>query len=274
MLLVAVYSEKGGVGKTSITNGLAATAAADGMEVLVVDTDPRHTATDELGVEDLSRILTINDLLIIPSEGPIPNPAEVIWQVIQPSGALWPDNVNVIPAERNLSHREMDPQPWERRLGRGIAALDGRVDLVLFDVPPRAGGKIPLAVLAIADAVLYPATLTTDGFEGVVEAKRTVAYIQDDDVNPGLKEVGILLSDVPGKGARRRIHEDLETDIRNAWPGQVLDVQIPHRAVRETARKARAPITIEGHLTPLEAAHANDLRSAYSGVLDHLKAVA
>jgi chromosome partitioning protein len=272
MLLVAVYSEKGGVGKTSITNGLASTAAADGMEVLVVDTDPRHTATDELGVEDLSQILTINDLLVIPSEGPIPNPADVIWQVIQPSGALWPDNVHVIPAERNLSHREMDPQPWERRLGRGIAALNGKVDLVLFDVPPRAGGKIPLAVLGVARKVLYPATLTTDGFEGVVEAKRTVSYIQA-DVNPELQEVGIVLSDVPGSGARRKIHDDIEATILSAWPGQVLDVQVPHRAIRETARKARAPITSE-RLTGLEVAHAADLRVAYRGILDHLKAVA
>jgi chromosome partitioning protein len=49
-LRFAEYSEKGGVGKTSITNGLAAVAGDRGMRVLVVDLDLRATASVELGL--------------------------------------------------------------------------------------------------------------------------------------------------------------------------------------------------------------------------------
>ena len=52
---VAQFGEKGGTGKSSLTNGLAAVAADRGMRVVVVDVDPRATATDELGVRWGSR---------------------------------------------------------------------------------------------------------------------------------------------------------------------------------------------------------------------------
>jgi cellulose biosynthesis protein BcsQ len=50
------------------------------MRVLVVDNDPRGTATNELGIEEaqLSQILTLNDLLAIPDKGDPADPAEAI----------------------------------------------------------------------------------------------------------------------------------------------------------------------------------------------------
>ena len=65
---VAQCGEKGGTGKSSLTNGLAAVAGDRGMRVVVCDVDPRATATDELGVKVGKQTLTLNDLLYMPEE--------------------------------------------------------------------------------------------------------------------------------------------------------------------------------------------------------------
>ncbi len=48
--VVAVLNQKGGVGKTTVTLGLASAAAA-GHRVLVVDLDPQGSSTWVLGID-------------------------------------------------------------------------------------------------------------------------------------------------------------------------------------------------------------------------------
>ncbi|PTT66349.1 ParA family protein, partial [Arthrobacter sp. HMWF013] len=62
MQVVSISSLKGGVGKTSITTGLASAALAAGIPTLVVDLDPHADATTALGVQpgdqlDIGRML-------------------------------------------------------------------------------------------------------------------------------------------------------------------------------------------------------------------------
>jgi len=60
--VVSISSLKGGVGKTSVTTGLASAALAAGIPTLVVDLDPHADATTALGVQpgdqlDIGRML-------------------------------------------------------------------------------------------------------------------------------------------------------------------------------------------------------------------------
>ncbi|HYF46296.1 MAG TPA: AAA family ATPase, partial [Acidimicrobiales bacterium] len=61
MAVVAVANQKGGVGKTTVTLGVADAAARRGRSVLVVDLDPQANATSGLGVAAPSR--TVDDAL-------------------------------------------------------------------------------------------------------------------------------------------------------------------------------------------------------------------
>ena len=49
--VVSILNQKGGVGKTTVTLGLASAAAAAGHRVLVVDLDPQASSTWVLGVD-------------------------------------------------------------------------------------------------------------------------------------------------------------------------------------------------------------------------------
>lgn len=282
LLVTAEYSEKGGVGKTSITNGLAAVAADEGMNVVVVDADPRGSATQELGIpeEDAAEIFTLNDLLFVPEDRDPVDPAEAIFDVLQPAGERWPSNVRVIAAERPLAHRENDIHPIEGRLARGLQALDGEVDLVVIDMPPRAGGRLVAAALTAAHRVIIPATLTTDGLAGAKHARRSIRLIRQ-SANPALEYMGIIRSIIPRQRERVAVNDLIEKHLFKDFPGEVLTdypgkapnlgreekegFQIPYYAVREDACYTSVPITKAG------GREAKILVEQYRKVLDHLR---
>lgn len=258
----AQYSEKGGVAKTSNTNGLAAVAGDRGMRVVVVDGDPRGSATEELDIDDTSELLTFSDLLYAPPAGDPPDPAEVIGDVIRPAGKDWPSTVRVIPAERKLANREADAGPIESRLRRGMTGADD-VDLWLFDLPPRAGGRLVTTMLTAATTVLIPATLTIDGYRGVEQAKRSLKLIRQ-GANPDLRYSGIVRSIVPRPSDRRTVHDEIDDALAEIYPGEVLGIEIIEYAVREEARLGCAPITA------MAGREAKILTGLYNGLLDHL----
>jgi chromosome partitioning protein len=259
----AQWSEKGGVGKTSITTGVAAVAGARGIRVVVIDGDPRATATEELGVEVGDGTLTLNDLLYIPeSLDAVPvDPAEAVFDVLCPAGPAWPSTVRVIPAERKLANRESDARPFHGRIRRAVAALSGHVDLVLIDMPPRPGGNLVNALIEASKKSLVPASLTTDGFAGVQHVLHSIRVLEAGGAHaPEL--VGIVRSQVPRDSERRAIHEHFNSMLIEKYGDYLLDVQVREYSIREEARAASTPITA----APGPAART--LAKAYGTVLD------
>jgi len=99
MPTAAVLNQKGGVGKTTLTLGLAAAAQRAGDPVLVVDLDPQGLAGWAMGVEADDDHLAVGDVL---RSG---NP-KVAEAAIVTSG--WGEGIDVLPASRNLIDREAD----------------------------------------------------------------------------------------------------------------------------------------------------------------------
>ena len=64
MKIVAVANQKGGVGKTTTSVNLAASLAAMGRRVLLVDLDPQGNATMSSGVDKHELEATAYDLLV------------------------------------------------------------------------------------------------------------------------------------------------------------------------------------------------------------------
>ncbi|MGK4586006.1 ParA family protein [Kitasatospora sp. HPMI-4] len=263
-VVFALFSGKGGVGKTSTAAGLIAVAAKRGMRVAGGDLDPRYTLTKELGV--LAPEFSLNDLLYIDPEAEEPpgDPAELVHQVLVPSGPRWPDNVLVLPAERPLGRREADSQMFEPRLKRavdGLAGLD--VDLLVLDLPPRPGGKLVATGLLAANTVFVPATLTADGHDGAREALQTVSFqTAPGGPNPDLTIAGVYRSIVPRDSEYRAVHKHWEEQIRADFADHLLETQLHNHAVREECRTVCAPITAA------PGPQARKLEAAYGDLLD------
>jgi chromosome partitioning protein len=264
---IADHSEKGGVGKTSVTAGMAAVAAGRGMDVVAVDLDPRHTLTKELGVEDPP--YTVNDLFYVDSDGPpAGDPAELVHEAIVPAGPGWPSNVRVLASERPFARRETDNTTgMELRLKRALDGLRGEVDLIVMDVPPRAGGKIAGAALIAATHILIPATLTADGHDGALEALRSIGHFAaPGGLNPGLVVAGLVRSIVPRESEMRDVHRFWEKQITEDFGELLMETVIRSYAVREECRTACVPITAA------PGREAKLLAAAYGEVLDRVLA--
>ncbi len=165
---IAVVNQKGGVGKTTVTLGLAAAAADAGQRVLVVDLDPQANTTSGLGIWNPTG--TVDTAL----SAEIPGSAAA---VIVPSG--WSDAdlhgnppPHVIPSSGALANREAqlatDPIGAQDRLRIALSGM--QYDLILIDCPPSLG-LLTVNGLFAADEVLVvtePAAWASDGVEMVL----------------------------------------------------------------------------------------------------------
>jgi chromosome partitioning protein len=175
MAVVAVANQKGGVGKTTVTLGIADAASRRGLKVLVVDLDPQANATSGLGVSSPAR--TVDDALMTDRTGAL---ADVV------TGSAWPNGSGpspaVAPSSPALAAREpqlaTDPIGAQDRLRHALEGVAGGYDLVLVDCPPSLG-LLTVNGLVAADRVLIvtePAAWASDGVEQML---RTVGRVRD-----------------------------------------------------------------------------------------------
>lgn len=260
--VVAIDSEKGGVGKSALAGGLLAVMAARGYRCLAIDLDPRATLTAELDAEVGE--FTVNDLLWSdPTADPdsLPELAGLAAQAVRPAGAAW-KQVELLAAERALAHRETDPSTGlEQRLAVSLRGVVESYDFVVLDLPPRAGGKLVGAGMLAATQVLYPATLDEDGLVGVRDARRTRKVLAQSGGQ--VTEVGVVRNVV---APRTKLAAFYDETFGEEFAGLLLDTVIPRRVIRQEARGGCVPIT------DASTTDANELTSAYTAVLNTIAA--
>ncbi|MDF0532264.1 AAA family ATPase [Tsukamurella sp. 8F] len=225
---LAVANEKGGVGKTATTTGLASAIAELGLDVLVVDMDPQGNATSGLGLDVTDDMLTTYDLMRATVRG---RAAEAI------QATPW-EHVDVIPASKNLSDTQADgANDLIFRLDIAFEGVDlSAYALVLIDCPPTLG-KLLYAPLCAADGVIVVAEPTIDGVRGVSDIEETIANVKR-RANPRLELTTIVISRARHNGE----HDFRAGELRAAYGDTVARTVIPDYATRQDAHSAHTPI--------------------------------
>lgn len=218
---LAILNQKGGVGKTTVTLGLASAAAAAGRRVLVVDLDPQASTSWVLGIDPDPEARTVADILGSKSRR--------LDDIIRPSA--WSEHIDVIPSTSRLQELEFGPS---KRLRKSLAAVEDDYEAILIDCPPSLGNLTRSALTAARHALLVvePSALGLRGIGGVAD------LIDDvwDATNPDLELAGVILNRVPAvsREAERRIDELSRIVSRDAiWSPEVPQRVIFNQAVGE-----------------------------------------
>ena len=212
----AVANQKGGVGKTATAVNVAASTAAGGRQVLLVDLDQQCNATVGLGLER-DRRPSAYDCLVGDAS---------LSEAARPAG---PDNLSIVPASRDLAGAAVELpriERYETRLREGLGAVRERFALTLLDCPPSLG-PITVNALAAADRVIVPVQAEYLALEGLVDFLGTLELIRR-DLNPALVLTGVVIT---MHDDRTRLAKDVERELRRHLPELVFRTVIP-RSVR------------------------------------------
>ena len=250
--VVAVLSLKGGVGKTTVTLGLASAAMHEGRRVLVVDLDPQANATAGLNLAEQAPYST-SDVLYDGREG-------VALDAI--SGSGWGPNVDVIAAERALEHRAVpDGRDSALRLRIALEGVVDRYDLVLVDCPPSLGEltRNALAAVRLALVVTEPSFFALPGAAAALEAVEVVRGSS----NLVLRAAGVVVNRARPQTTE---HAFRLAELHDAYPDLVLPVSVPDRTAIQQAQGACVPVQA------WRSSGAHEASDAYDAILDLLLA--
>ena len=247
MIVLSVCSLKGGVGKTSVTLGLAAAALRRGVPTLVVDLDPQADATSGLDVT-ARRHHDLAAVLAAPKR-------KVVDQAVAPSG--WagdqPGQLDVLIVSSDSAQRD-DPAA----AGRDLQVLSTVLrkapehELVLLDCPPSLGA-LTRSAWASSDAVLV---VSDAGRFAVAAVDRTLRELaaQEDAGRP----LGVVVNRYLPRSAEQRFrYEELRSLV-----GDLLLDPLPERAAVQQAQGAGVP------LHAVRGTAARELCAAFDDLLD------
>ena len=185
--VLALCSQKGGVGKTTSCVNLAVGLAREGKRVLVVDNDPQGSMTASLGYQNPDELnVTLATILMkIVNEETFDDSLGILHHE---------EGIDLLPANIELAGMEVSLVNFMSRelvLRQYIDQVKNLYDYVLIDCMPSLG-MLTINALACADAVLIPVQAAYLPVKGLEDLIRTIGKVRR-QLNRGLSIEGIFV---------------------------------------------------------------------------------
>lgn len=227
---IAIFNQKGGVGKTTTNINLAACLALKGKKTLVLDIDPQGNTTSGLGVSKRGLEDTVYNILV--DKGYDIRNAIIKTDV---------ENLDLIPASVDLAGAEVELVQVDQRetaLKKGLEQIKGDYDYIFIDCPPSLG-LLTINSLAAVDSVLIPIQCEFYALEGVSQLVSTIDLVKK-SLNPELEIQGVILSMFDG---RTNLSAQVVQEVKKYFGDKVYTTVIPRNVRLAEAPSYGLPIT-------------------------------
>mgnify|MGYP001171229257 CR=1 FL=1 len=211
--IIALTNQKGGVGKTSTTLGLAGALRKLGRSVLTVDCDPQCNTSKSFGIRDTHGLATIGD--IYDENAGV---GECIYET---------ERGDILPNDKELRDKEAAYAVVPINvyiLKKALDEVKEYYDYIIIDTPPNAGFYMTSAIIA-SDGVIIPLEaeiFSIDGLGAMLEYIERAKYF-----NPSCQIYGALLN-----GVDRRFSQHIEIQNQLHSEGEKVGLHVFDSEIR------------------------------------------
>lgn len=225
---IAIFNQKGGVGKTTTCVNFAACLGYKDKKTLLVDLDPQGNSTSGVGVDKSEVKQSTYDMLIneVPAK-------DILIKTEFKNLELLPSNMNLAGAELELDEVE----DRAKALKRALAPIYLEYDYIIIDCPPSLG-LLSINALTAADTLIVPLQCEYYALEGLSQLLGTVRTVKQ-HYNEHLELEGVLFTMYD---SRLKLNQQVQDEVNEYFPNKAYKAMIPRSVKLAEAPSYGEPI--------------------------------
>ena len=225
---IAIFNQKGGVGKTTTCVNFAACLGYKDKKTLLVDLDPQGNSTSGVGIDKSEVKQSTYDMLIneVPAK-------DILIKTEFKNLELLPSNMNLAGAELELDEVE----DRAKALKRALAPIYLEYDYIIIDCPPSLG-LLSINALTAADTLIVPLQCEYYALEGLSQLLGTVRTVKQ-HYNEHLELEGVLFTMYD---SRLKLNQQVQDEVNEYFPNKAYKAMIPRSVKLAEAPSYGEPI--------------------------------